>query len=146
MISWDLFEFEAIHQWEHQIRFSNCIVIWKKCIATQLAWPFTTSLNCNITIWWGFFRLLAPTCTSMAACTCTYIPSTFYLNSPKENEKLEIIRKFKTTHFFLLVIWTMIHCGFLYRIKNPPTTANSNSNVSALCIILGSLVFYIAWE
>ena len=34
---------------------------------THLAWPFTTSLNRNITIWWGFFRLLAPTCTGMAA-------------------------------------------------------------------------------
>ena len=32
-----------------------------------LAWPFTTSLNRNITIWWGYFRLLAPTCTGMAA-------------------------------------------------------------------------------
>ena len=32
-----------------------------------LAWSFTTSLNRNITIWWGFFRLLAPMCTGMAA-------------------------------------------------------------------------------
>ena len=26
----------------------------------QLAWSFTTSLNRNITIWWGFFRQTAP--------------------------------------------------------------------------------------
>ena len=27
---------------------------------TLLAWTFTTSLNHNITIWWGFFRQTAP--------------------------------------------------------------------------------------
>ena len=38
-----------------------------KTMHRYLAWPFTTSLNCNMTIWWGFFRLLAPTCTGMSA-------------------------------------------------------------------------------
>ena len=28
-----------------------------------LRWSFTTLLNHEVAIWWGFFRLLAPTCT-----------------------------------------------------------------------------------
>ena len=32
-----------------------------------LAWSFTTSLNRKVTIWWGFFRLSAPTCAAKAA-------------------------------------------------------------------------------
>ena len=35
-------------------------------LSTQLGWPFTTSLNHNITIWWGFFRQLPPMRTGMA--------------------------------------------------------------------------------
>ena len=33
-----------------------------------LAWSFTTSLNHKVTIWWGFFRLSAPTHAGTAAC------------------------------------------------------------------------------
>ena len=33
---------------------------YKSKIEELLAWPFTTSLNHNITIWWGFFRQTAP--------------------------------------------------------------------------------------
>ena len=33
----------------------------------HLGWSFTTSLNHKVVIWWGFFRLSAPTCTGIGA-------------------------------------------------------------------------------
>ena len=49
-------------------RFKN-LKFWAPHYIDHIAWPFafTNSLNRNITLWWGFFRLLAPMCTGMAA-------------------------------------------------------------------------------
>ena len=55
--------YRSLEHWKSPLALCH----FKGSFSEHLAWPFTASLNRNITITWGFFRLLAPMCTGRAA-------------------------------------------------------------------------------